>query len=145
MNSKPVRRAIVLGRGCAGTALLVSGVAGACLSDDAVSLPWQVAAVQAALPPEPLPPAPAKPPSVTPPNAPPVVPPTPVPLKKNAKDQKSAPPSPGARESTRPRVLYAPAESRTAEEASARAADPKDPSGALIVPPLGSGAAPSKR
>ena len=38
-------------------------------------------------------------------------------------------------------VKAAPAESRTPAEASQRAADPKDPSGALIMePPLGAGA-----
>ena len=44
------------------------------------------------------------------------------------------------KESARPPVKAVPAESRTPEEAAARAADPKDPSGALIVePPLGTG------
>ena len=38
-------------------------------------------------------------------------------------------------ESARPVLQPAPAESRTVEEATKRAADPKDPSGALIVPP----------
>ena len=42
------------------------------------------------------------------------------------------------KESVRPPVRPAPAESKTPEEAAARAADPKDPSGALIVlPPAG--------
>src|SRR3954468_7370013 len=40
---------------------------------------------------------------------------------------------PAAKESTRAPVQPAPAESRTPEEAAKRAADPKDPSGALIV------------
>ena len=38
-------------------------------------------------------------------------------------------------ESTRAPVQPAPAESRTPEEAAKRAADPKDPSGALILAP----------
>lgn len=37
------------------------------------------------------------------------------------------------KESARPPVKAAPAESRTAEDATARAADPKAPSGALII------------
>lgn len=42
------------------------------------------------------------------------------------------------KESVRPPVNPAPGESKTPEEAAARAADPKDPSGALIVlPPAG--------
>jgi len=41
----------------------------------------------------------------------------------------------GAKESNRAPVQPAPAESRTPEEAAKRAADPKDPSGALIVEP----------
>jgi hypothetical protein len=45
-------------------------------------------------------------------------------------------------ESVHPPVKPAPAESRTPEEAAARAADRKDPSGALIIgPPLTSGTA----
>ena len=43
------------------------------------------------------------------------------------------PPEPRKKESARPPVKPAPAESRTPEEAAARAADPKDPSGALII------------
>ena len=43
---------------------------------------------------------------------------------------------PGAKESSRGPVQPVPAESRTPEEAAKRAADPKDPSGALIVEPL---------
>ena len=47
-------------------------------------------------------------------------------------------PSESKKESVRPPVRPAPAESKTPEEAAARAADPKDPSGALIVlPPAG--------
>jgi hypothetical protein len=38
-------------------------------------------------------------------------------------------------ESAQPEVKPVPAESRTPEEAAARAADPKDPSGAIIVAP----------
>jgi hypothetical protein len=38
-------------------------------------------------------------------------------------------------ESVRPPVQPVPAESRTPEEATKRAADPKDPSGALIIAP----------
>src|SRR4051812_7475549 len=44
-------------------------------------------------------------------------------------------PSSGAKESTQAPVQPAPAESRTPEEAAKRAADPKDPSGALIIEP----------
>ena len=40
---------------------------------------------------------------------------------------------PKQKESARPPAKPAPAESRTPEEAAARAADPKDPSGALII------------
>ena len=40
-------------------------------------------------------------------------------------------------ESARPVLQPVPAESRTVEEATKRAADPKDPSGALIVAPPG--------
>jgi len=47
----------------------------------------------------------------------------------------AAPQAPGAKESTRAPVQPVPAESRTPEEAAKRAADPKDPSGALIVEP----------
>ena len=43
------------------------------------------------------------------------------------------PPEPKKKESVRAPVKPAPAESRTPEEAAARAADPKDPSGALII------------
>jgi hypothetical protein len=46
-----------------------------------------------------------------------------------------APQAPAAKESTRAPVQPVPAESRTPEEAAKRAADPKDPSGALIVEP----------
>ena len=55
---------------------------------------------------------------------------------------KPASPTPPKKEETiHAPVTPVPAESRTPEEAAARAADPKDPSGALIVqPPLGSGA-----
>ena len=50
---------------------------------------------------------------------------------------------PRQKESARPPVTPAPAESRTPEEAAARAADPKDPSGALIIrEPSGTGAKP---
>jgi len=50
---------------------------------------------------------------------------------------------PKQKESARPPVKPAPAESGTPEEAAARAADPKDPSGALIIKgPAGSGAKP---
>src|SRR5688572_11551396 len=53
------------------------------------------------------------------------------------------PPEPKKKESTRPPVKPAPAEARTPEEAAARAADPKDPSGALIIQkPAGTGAKP---
>ena len=43
--------------------------------------------------------------------------------------------APGAKESNRAPVQPVPAESRTPEEAAKRAADPKDPSGALIIEP----------
>jgi hypothetical protein len=43
--------------------------------------------------------------------------------------------APAAKESNRAPVQPVPAESRTPEEAAKRAADPKDPSGALIVEP----------
>jgi len=87
----------------------------------------------AAATPEPLPLAPLDPPAVVPPDPPPVAPPAPQPQKKEP-----VPAPPGAKESTRPAAKPAPAESRTPEEASARAADPKDPSGALIIkPPVG--------
>jgi hypothetical protein len=51
--------------------------------------------------------------------------------------EKTPPPreAPAAKESTRAPVQPVPAESRTPEEAAKRAADPKDPSGALIVEP----------
>ena len=50
---------------------------------------------------------------------------------------------PKQKESARPPAKPAPAESRTPEEAAARAADPKDPSGALIIrEPAGTGAKP---
>lgn len=52
----------------------------------------------------------------------------------------SEPSTPEAKqkESGRPPVKPSPVESKTPEEATARAADPKDPSGALIVlPPAG--------
>jgi hypothetical protein len=59
--------------------------------------------------------------------------PTPAPEVPNREQEKK-------QESAHPPVKAAPAESRTPEEAAARAADPKDPSGALIVePPLGAG------
>ena len=45
-------------------------------------------------------------------------------------------PPPAAKESVRTPVQPAPAESRTPEEAAKRAADPKDPSGALIIAPM---------
>ena len=51
---------------------------------------------------------------------------------------KEAPPAKdaqGAKESVRAPVQPVPAESRTPEEAAKRAADPKDPSGALIIEP----------
>jgi hypothetical protein len=51
---------------------------------------------------------------------------------------KTPPPAreaPAAKESNRAPVQPVPAESRTPEEAAKRAADPKDPSGALIVEP----------
>lgn len=54
---------------------------------------------------------------------------------------RQTPPAPSretpSKESVRPPVQPAPAEARTPEEASKRAADPKDPSGALIVEPKG--------
>ena len=53
------------------------------------------------------------------------------------------PPEPQKKESVRAPVKPAPAESRTPEEAAARAADPKDPSGALIIQkPAASGGKP---
>lgn len=61
---------------------------------------------------------------------------------------KTAPAKPEAseprqKESARPPATPAPAQSRTPEEAAARAADPKDPSGALIIrEPAGTGAKP---
>ena len=62
-------------------------------------------------------------------------------------DLKIAPTKPEAsepkKESTRPPAKPAPAESRTPEEAAARAADPKDPSGAIIIKaPAGTGGKP---
>jgi hypothetical protein len=47
--------------------------------------------------------------------------------------------APKKEESARPPVQPVPAESRTPEEAARRAADPKDPSGALIVAPPAAG------
>lgn len=47
----------------------------------------------------------------------------------------AAPPSKGAKESVRAPVQPTPVESKTPEEAAKRAADPKDPSGALIIEP----------
>jgi hypothetical protein len=44
-------------------------------------------------------------------------------------------PAAGSKEAVKPPVQPVPAESRSAEEAAKRAADPKDPSGALIVEP----------
>lgn len=61
---------------------------------------------------------------------------------------KIAPTKPEASEprqekSARPPAKSAPAASRTPEEAAARAADPKDPSGAIIIrEPAGTGAKP---
>jgi hypothetical protein len=61
---------------------------------------------------------------------------------------KTAPPMPESsepkqKESARAPVKPTPVESRTAEEAATRAADPKDPSGALIIKePAGTGAKP---
>jgi len=61
---------------------------------------------------------------------------------------KIAPTTPAAsepkqKESARPPAKPAPAQSRTPEDAAARAADPKDPSGALIIrEPAGTGAKP---
>ena len=53
------------------------------------------------------------------------------------------PPQPKQKESVRPPVKPAPTESRTPEEAAQRAADPKDPSGALIIQkPIGTGGKP---
>jgi hypothetical protein len=53
------------------------------------------------------------------------------------------PPEPKPKESARPPVKPAPTESRTPEEAAQRAADPKDPSGALIIQkPVGTGGKP---
>ena len=66
-------------------------------------------------------------------------PPSSQPLKEIAPSElKIAPTKPEAsepkqKESARPPAKPAPAESRTPEEAAARAADPKDPSGALII------------
>ena len=61
------------------------------------------------------------------------------PPKEKAKEPKEVPgKSPTAepkKESAQPPVKPAPIESRTPEEASSRAADPKDPSGALIIAP----------
>jgi hypothetical protein len=76
-------------------------------------------------------------------------PPSSQPLKEIAPSElKIAPAKPAAaeqkqKESARPPATPAPAESRTPEEAAARAADPKDPSGALIIKgPAGTGAKP---
>ena len=52
-----------------------------------------------------------------------------------AKEASPAKDAPGAKESVRAPVQPVPAESRTPEEAAKRAADPKDPSGALIIEP----------
>ena len=52
-----------------------------------------------------------------------------------AKEIPAAKDAPGAKESVRAPVQPVPAESRTPEEAAKRAADPKDPSGALIIEP----------
>jgi hypothetical protein len=55
-----------------------------------------------------------------------------------AESRDKAPPvsePPAAKESIRAPVQPVPAESRTPEEAARRAADPKDPSGALIIEP----------
>ena len=50
------------------------------------------------------------------------------------------------KESVRPPVKPVPVESKTPEEAASRAADPKDPSGALIVPPpVGKDVPPSEK
>jgi len=50
------------------------------------------------------------------------------------------------KESVRPPVKPVPVESKTPEEAASRAADPKDPSGALIVPPpIGKDIPPSEK
>jgi outer membrane biosynthesis protein TonB len=76
-------------------------------------------------------------------------PPSSQPLKEIAPSElKVAPAKPEAsepkqKESARPGAKPAPAESRTPEDAAARAADPKDPSGALIIKvPAGTGAKP---
>jgi hypothetical protein len=52
-----------------------------------------------------------------------------------AKEAPAVKDAPGAKESVRAPVQPVPAESRTPEEAAKRAADPKDPSGALIIEP----------
>jgi hypothetical protein len=67
------------------------------------------------------------------------------PRKEQGREPKDAPlkvpASEPKKESAQPPVTPTPTESRTPEEASQRAADPKDPSGALIIaPPIGSGA-----
>ena len=60
--------------------------------------------------------------------------PTP-PLAAAAAASEPAIPETKPKESVRPPVKPVPVESKTPEEATSRAADPKDPSGALIVPP----------
>lgn len=69
----------------------------------------------------------------------PVMPSLSQPLKEIAPSElKIAPPKPEAaqakpKETAQPSVKPAPAEARSPEEASMRAADPKDPSGAIII------------
>ncbi len=69
----------------------------------------------------------------------PMIPSASQPMKEIAPSELKIPaPKPGTSGSTRQDttqapVRVAPAESRTPEEASARAADPKDPSGAIII------------
>ena len=128
MSATLMGQRTVLGIAMAAVFLTTSGASARTITPQESDSPLTAAAT-----PDPLPLAPLNPPSVVPPDPPPVAPPAPQPQKKEA-----VPPPPGAKESTRPPTKPAPAESRTPEEASARAADPKDPSGALIIkPPVG--------
>ena len=81
---------------------------------------------------------------VTPPITPlapaPAVPPAAEPQNQKPARKLSEPAPPGAKESARPAPKLSPGEARTVEEATARAADRNDPSGALIFdPPLSTG------
>ncbi len=143
MKTKAMLRTITHGIGLAVAVAFAASGASARIITPLASEVWLTAAAAPVVPLDPLPLAPLEPPSVAPPDPPPVAPP---PLQPQNKPTVPSPVPPGAKESTRPLPKPAPAESRTPEEASLRAADPRDPSGALIVkPPLGHDTPPKPR